>query len=169
MAVQNAINQGIGALGTALAVSEHLGQQKKAAELEAVKEGNILNTESTDIIKESKALQDEFNKNAQELMDSYKDIKSVEAGEWSGPFRDEKGKYTTKDKYLQLKELRRKEVFDRQDAIRIEKQDLANRMEMYNKRIDAVNAIKKGVAPELNKKLPTEYENAVEWVKGGNK
>ena len=55
-----------------------------------------------------------------------------------------------------------KETKQKQNAIEMQRADLANRLDYYNKRVDATNSIKKGVAPDLSKKLTSnESKSAI--------
>ena len=165
-------NQALGLVGTAAgaaAVAKHLSQQKQANELQAISEGEQLNKESSEIIKEASNLQDEYigtENYVQDLQD-----KLAESENWTGPFRDSKtGKYITKDKYQEAMQLALKETKQKQNAIEMQRADLANRLDYYNKRVDATNSIKKGVAPDLSKKLTSnESKSAINWVKEVNK
>lgn len=165
--IQNSINQALGTAAGAVALGKHVAEQKKANELAAIREGSELNKESTELIKDAKELQDEYKGTEEGIQANQEEIDI--ANQYTGPFRDSKGKYTTKDKYITARELAIKELEAQQNAIQVQRADMANRMELYNKRLDALNAIKKGIAPDLNKKLSTEHSNAIEWVKGGNK
>lgn len=158
--IQSSVNQITGTLMGAAVAGKHLKQQQQANELAAIREGSELNKESTELIQEAKDLQDEYKGTEEGIQANQEDIEK--AYEYTGPFRDSRGKYTTRDKYVTAKEIAIKELVDQQKAIQIQRSDMANRLDLYNKRLDALDAIKKGIAPDLNKKLSTEHSNAIE-------
>ena len=168
MAIQNAINQGIGAIGTAVAVAQHISEQKKANELaeisqaeESYNQAKGLIKESEEIVDTSRGLEEGIQATQDELNDS---------DNWSGPFRDEKsGRYITKDKYQLAKETALQEMQSQQKAVEAQKYDLNARMDLYNKRVDVLKLDKKGIAPNINKLATPEQLNKINYIRGGNK
>lgn len=168
MAIQSAINNMLGTAGTVAAVSEHLGQQKKANELAEISQTEASYNQAKDLIKESENIADTSRKLEEGIQATQDELN--DSDNWSGPFRDEKsGRYITKDKYQLAKETALQEMQSQQKAIEAQKYDLNARMDLYNKRLDVLGLEKKGIAPNINKLATPEQLNKINYVRGGKK
>ena len=170
MAIQNSVNQMLGSVAGAIATGTYLRDQQKQNELRDINEGEQLNKESSEIINKAKELQESNISIEEGILATQEEIDEAEAGNVDYYRNKKTGRFMSKNDYITERELAIQELENRQNAIQIQRADLANRIEFYNKRVDATNAIKKGIAPNLEEKLPDEkYKSAVRWVKGGNK
>ena len=166
MAIQNSINQGIGAFGTAVAVAQHVSEQKKANELNEISQAEASYNQAKDLIKESENIADTSRGLEEGIQATQEELN--ESDNWSGPFRDEKsGKFITKDKYQLAKETALQEMQSQQKAIEAQKYDLTARMDLYNKRVDVLKLDKKGIAPNINKLATPEQLNKINYIRGG--
>lgn len=166
MAIQNNINAAIGTVGTALAVSAHTAEQKKANELNELSQTKASYNEAKGLIKESEKIADTSNKLETAIQDTTDELNDLD--NWSGPFKIN-GKKVTKDKYQLAKETALKEMESQQKALEAQKYDLNARMDLYNKRLEVLGLEKKGIAPNLNKLATPEQVNKINYIRGGNK
>lgn len=168
MAIQNAINSMLGTAGTAVAVTQHLSEQKKANELSEISQSEASYNQAKELVKEAENLADTSNKLETDIQDTTDELN--DSDNWSGPFRDEKsGRYITKDKYQLAKETALQEMQSQQKAMEAQKYDLNARMDLYNKKVDVLKLDKKGIAPNLNKLATPEQLNKINYIRGGKK
>lgn len=168
MAIQNNINGAIGTIGSAIAVAQHLSEQKKANELAEISQAEASYNQAKDLIKESENIADTSRKLEEGIQATQDELN--DSDNWSGPFRDDKtGRYITKDKYQLAKETALQEMQSQQKAVEAQKYDLNARMDLYNKRVDVLKLDKKGIAPNINKLATPEQLNKINYIRGGNK
>lgn len=168
MAIQNAINSMLGTAGTVAAVTQHLSDQAKANELAEISQTEASYNQAKDLIKESENIADTSRKLEEGIEATENELN--DSDNWSGPFRDDKsGRFITKDKYQLAKETALKEMQSQQQAVEAQKYDLNARMDLYNKRVDALKLDKKGIAPNINKLATPEQLTKINYIRGGKK
>lgn len=168
MAIQNSINQGIGALGSALAVGEHLKQEKKANTLETIKEKGKYIDEYVSTNNAIKANVEEAKLANKELENIDADLEKVKSGEKKFLQDYKTGKIVTKDTYMKLADMRREEVNQRLEANKYEANMLRARMAVQDERAKVLGVDKH--APDIQALNSEEDKQMVrEFRKGGNK
>lgn len=163
-------NEALGLVNTAAGVTaagKFVSNQKKANELAEISQTESSYNEAKGLIKESEELVDTERQLQEGIEATQQDIE--EKSNWSGPFRDEKGRYQSKDKYMLAKEIALKEMQDQVKAVGAQKFDLNARLDLYNKRIEVLKLDKKGIAPDINKIATPEQLNKINYIRGGNK
>lgn len=168
MAIQNSINQGIGALGSALAVNEHLKQEKKANTLSTINEKEKYIQEYVDTNEAIKKNVEEANLANKELENIDTDLKKVESGEKKFLQDYKTGKIVNKDTYMKLADMRREEVNQKLQANEYEANMLRARMAVQDERAKVLKVDKH--SPDIQALNSEEDKQMVrEFRKGGNK
>lgn len=181
MAIQSSINNMIGTIGTAVTLGGHLAEQKKANELNLIKTADELMEESSNIGKEAESLVQKTEGNLNASQENATRIAELESeNPLKNPsqslMRDKSGKFMTREKSADMLRIANEKISQDQAAVQAQKHMLTARMEMYNKKLDVVSAIRKGVAPNLQENLtPRQLDSVnsvkkeVELLRGGNK
>ena len=181
MAVQSAINNMLGTMGTVSSLAQHLEEQKKSNELNLIKTADDLMQESSNIGKEAESLVQKTEGNLNASQENATRIAELESeNPLKNPsqslMRDKSGKFMTREKSADMLRIANEKISQDQEAVQAQKHMLAARMQMYNKKLDIVKAIRKGVAPNLEENLtPRQLKSVdsvkqeVELLRGGNK
>ena len=170
MSVQSSVNNMIGTIGTAITLGSHLSEQKKANELNLIKTADELMEESSNIGKEAESLVQKTEGNLNASQENATRIAELESeNPLKNPsqslMRDKSGKFMTREKSADMLRIANNKIAEDQEAVQAQKNMLTARMQMYNKKLDIVNAIRKGVAPNLEENLTPKQIKSVDSVK----
>lgn len=158
MSFQGNVKELIGTAASVATVKKHLDQQQESNALQAVSQGKELLNEATNIGADAEELQRQDNL-IQSQISSNNNLLSQ----------------TNDNKLIAMYNQANQEAQKKVDAISAQKKQLGMRMDLYNKKLGAIKAIKRDVAPNLADVLTNDQLNAVQQInesigrKGGNK